>query len=123
MFAWEGLEDDVHFFDGVVADKTIPCAWLDIWVEMCVGRAFEILCACNSAKWTALVEADKLAAVFLSPFILHNAPNIDLVFREQPIGRPLREKTLQFYLPDARRFGLEEVYQSPSVILGMSLMH
>jgi hypothetical protein len=86
-------------------------------------QAFEILCACNSAKWTALVEADKLAAVFLSPFILHNAPNIDLVFREQPIGRPLREKTLQFYLPDARRFGLEEVYQSPSVILGMSLMH
>lgn len=85
-------------------------------------QAFEILFACKSAKWTALIEADKLAAVFLLPFIIHNAPNIDPVFEEQPIGLPLHGKTLQFYLPDARGFGLEEVYQNPSVILGMSLM-
>jgi len=85
-------------------------------------QAFEMLFACRSAKWTALIKAGKLAAVLLLPFTTYNAPNIHLVLEEQPIGRPLHGKTLQFYLPDARRFGLEEVYQNPSVILGMSLI-
>jgi hypothetical protein len=48
---------------------------------------------------------------FASPYLYRGMTNIDLVFKQQFVDRPLdTNKSLLFCLSDARRFGVVELY-------------
>jgi hypothetical protein len=73
---------------------------------------------CNNEKWVSLVQANKLATVLVHPWL---STNIDLVFKDQPLGRRIDEASVRCYLPDTRRFGLDDVYLTTNLEMKMSL--
>jgi hypothetical protein len=74
--------------------------------------------ACDDEKWVTLIQGTKLANIFVHPWL---RVNVELVFKEQPLGRRIDASGVRCYIPDARRFGLETVYAATNLEMKMKL--
>jgi hypothetical protein len=74
-------------------------------------ECFTTLFGWDTEEWIALIKSKKLARILLRPYFYRGMTNIDLVFKQQFVDRPLdTNESLLFCLSDARRFGVVELY-------------
>jgi hypothetical protein len=80
------------------------------WIKYDCGY-FTKLFGWDPEEWIALIKSKKLVRALLRPYVYHGMTNIDSVFKQQFVGRPLdTNEILLFCLSDARRFGVVELY-------------
>jgi hypothetical protein len=76
----------------------------------------------DSAKWRACRQEKELHKILLHPWQPGMFPKVELVFREQPRdGIKIGEEETRCYLPDLRRFGLEDIYYRTVLYFTMSV--
>lgn len=82
---------------------------------------FALLFNCDNRDWINLVRSEQLYKVLLYPYATFDRMNVKLVLHEQPAGIRLATVVKRSYLPDLRRFGLEEVYCMTKLAVGSKL--
>jgi hypothetical protein len=74
-----------------------------------------------SGRWGSICRDGNLAEILLHPWQPCYPTNLQLVFSKQPLGRKIDTPSVRCYLPDARRLGLEYVYNVTRLQFAMSL--
>jgi hypothetical protein len=75
----------------------------------------------GSERWGSICRDGNLAEILLHPWQPCHPTNLQLVFSKQPLGRKIDAPSVRCYLPDARRLGLEDVYNATRLQFAMSL--
>jgi hypothetical protein len=75
-----------------------------------VGTDFVRLVYYDDDKWMALVQEKKINRILVHAWRPWDQANVQLVFKEQPYAQRIDAEVVQFFLPDARRFRLLDLY-------------
>jgi hypothetical protein len=75
-----------------------------------VGTDFARLVYYDNDNWMALVQEQKITRILVHAWRPWDQANVQLVFKEQPYAQRIDAEVVQFFLPDARRLGLLDLY-------------